>query len=254
MLGWLDGHRPIRLIGASVVLAAVSVGTALVRGAADDTSAAPATTTSTPTSPRGDESGPVAVSAPSSTLDPAALATPTDPSGARRVHSQAGARRAALDYLVTVRQRVVYLAGPTAEAVVRDWAAAGVADSVIAADVAAATRLRAALAANGGQVWWVVAPLSARVAAYDGRRARVSVWMVSVAASAASDDATAAVTPTARYQIETVELMWDQGQWSVWAVDSDDGPAPMLAPSQTPASPAQFVTALDGFSLLKAHE
>jgi hypothetical protein len=248
---WTGGHRPIRLIAASVVLLGASVGTAVVRGAADDTSAAPTTMS---TSPPSEDSRPATVAAPSSMLDPAALATPTDPSGARRGNSEAGARRAALDYLVTVRQRVVYLATPAAETVVRDWAAAGVDESVIAADVAAANQLREALAANDGQVWWVVAPLSARVAAYDGRRARVSVWIVSVAASGAGNDAGAAVTPTARYQIETVELIWDEGRWSVWAVDSDDGPAPMLAPSQTPASPAAFVAALDGFSLLKAHE
>jgi hypothetical protein len=243
----------MRLLGASVVLLAVTVGTALVRGVADGTSAA-TETTSTSTASAGETNRAATVSVPSSTPDPAALATPTDPSGARRVHSQAGARRAALDYLVTVRQRVVYLATPAAETVVRDWAAAGVADSVISADVAAATQLREALAANGGQVWWVVAPLSARVAAYDGRRARVSVWMVSVAASGAGNDAATAVTPTARYQIETIELIWDQDRWSVWAVDSDDGPAPMLAPSQTPASPAAFIATLEGFSLLKAHE
>ena len=108
-------------------------------------------------------------SAPWSTVEPAALDLPTDPSGARRVHSEPGARRAALDYLVTVRQRVVYLSAEAAETVVRDWAAAGVGEAVISGDVTAAAQLRHSLTANGGQVWWVVAPLSVRVDAYSSR-------------------------------------------------------------------------------------
>ncbi len=246
MRGWFSG-RATRLIAASVGLLALTVGTLLMRSSGSPSEATPPTST-TATGDGAASDVPAVV-----TISPAALDMPVDPSGARRVQSETGARRSALDYVTTVRQRVVYLTPSAATQLVTDWAAEGVDPAVIQADVDGATATREALEANGGPVWWAAAPLGIQVLAYTPERAEVSVWTVAVGAGSADADHDMAVVPVAHYQTITVDLLWDGSRWSVWSTTTVDGPAPMLAPSQTPSAPAEFFTAVGGFELIKEH-
>jgi len=249
MRDWLRGRRGVHLVIASLALLGLTIGTFLVRAGDDPSpSAQPTTTITTAAASRDD-----ATSTPIVTISTAALDMPTDPSGARTDQSELGARRSALDYATTVRQRIVYLTADAGGEVLTDWAASGVDPSVIASDVTGAAATRDALSANGGQVWWSVAPLGIQVEAYTPGRAEVSVWTVTVGAGGADTDHDQAVVPIAHYQTVTVDLQWDGSRWTVWSTSTTDGPAPMLAPSQTPADPAEFLTALGTFELIKEH-
>jgi hypothetical protein len=179
---------------------------------------------------------------------------PLDPSGARGVQSEDGARQSAVDYVSTVRQRLVYLADDVGREVLTAWAAPGVSGTSIDSLLQQAAMLRSGLAADGGDVWWVVSPLASRVDAYSGERARVSVWLSSVIGAGADPAVSAESTqPMVRFQTDTVELVWSSDRWTVWATTSVDGPTPMTAPSMVIASPEVFITRMDGFSLIRRH-
>ena len=246
----------------AVCVAGLAAGAIVVRasGPEDESSGSPAPTSRRQTS----SSGPAAESATSDPVDAAAtvelgaigdVEIPVDPSGARSDRSTDGARQSAVDYLVTVRQRVVYLTSEAATDVLTAWAAPGVSAASISRDVDEAAALRGRLGEDGGQVWWVVAPLAIRLDAYSPERARVAVWQTSIIASGADPDVSSEATqPMVRFQTDTVELVWNVDRWAVWAVVSTDGPTPMLAPSLVVATPDVFVSTLDGFGLIRRHE
>jgi hypothetical protein len=177
----------------------------------------------------------------------AATAVPTgevDGSPTGFAQSRSGARDAAIAYTATLSQRLLYLEPDGAEAAVRAIAAEASADT-LANDVLTGLRaVREPLATGTGTTWWVVEPLAAKVEAYTANRARVSVWVVRVLSRQG------VVVPQSSWVTETVELVWEAGDWRLWSDESTPGPTPVLDGSDVPASAAELDTELTGFELL----
>lgn len=261
---WINSHK------ATVVLIVVAViavaGTWLARSSrADDApsgEALPASTVSSPTSGASPgTSEPATLDAASETGPTSTVAStdrleiPVDPSGSRQRRDEAGARQATIDYVSTVKQRVLYLGDDGARTVLESWAASGVTEAEVDDTLERLSLLRDSLSASGGEVWWVVSPLAVKVEAFEADQARVSVWTATVLASGApvGVDATVAA-PQVAYHTSTVELVWSEtAGWSVWSIVDVAGPVPLTATGQTPSSPNEFLTALSGFSLIKEH-
>lgn len=179
---------------------------------------------------------------------------PIDPSGARTHATAEGARQSAIDFVSTVRQRLPYITESSARSVLEAWIAPGAAPTLVGSELAQAAGIRDVLGAGGGDMWWLVTPLAARIDALDGERARVSVWLAAIAASGTNTAvSTMGVQPMVRFQTDTVELVWADGAWRVWSITSIDGPTPMTAPSATIATVDIFVAHLDGFAPLWSH-
>lgn len=243
---------------AAALIAGAVVVRASGRGDSASTSTTPPTTAAfTPAESVVGTDAEAAVPATTTTVALAAVGDveiPLDPSGARADQSENGVRQVAVDYLVTVRQRLVYLTEQAGTEVLTAWAAPGVAAGTIEREVTEAAALRGRLTADGGQVWWVVSPLAIRVEAYAPDRARVSVWQTSIIASGADPAvSTEATQPMVRFQTDTVELVWSQDHWTVWSTTSTEGPTPMLAPSLAIATPDVFMSSLAGFGLIRRH-
>ena len=58
------------------------------------------------------------------------------------------------------------------------------------------------------------------------------------------------VVPQSSWITETVELVWEAGDWRLWSDESTPGPTPVLDGSDVPASAAELETELTGFELL----
>lgn len=156
---------------------------------------------------------------------------------------EAGAKAAAVAFTATMSQRLLYVGPATADTAVRAMAAAGSADT-LAADVLA--KLAAAtgpLAAGTGPTWWAVWPLAVKVDAYGGDRARVSVWLARFLSRQG------VVVPQASWATDTVELVWERGDWRLWSTVSVPGPTPVLDGSALPVTAAGLDRALAGFEL-----
>jgi hypothetical protein len=159
---------------------------------------------------------------------------------------RAGAADAAVAYTASLSQRLLYLEPADAEAAVRDVAAAASADTLVADTRAALAAAREPLAAGSGSTWWAVRPLAVKVEAFSPQRARVSVWLVRVLSRQG------VVVPQSSWAIDTVELVWEDGDWRLWSDITTAGPTPVLDGSDLPASAAQLDSALSGFELLDA--
>ena len=85
---------------------------------------------------------------------------------------------------------------------------------------------------------------AAKVEAHTTDRARVSVWMVRVLSRPG------VVVPQSSWVTETVELVWEDGDWRLWSDESTQGPTPVLDGSDLPASAAELDVDLTGFELL----
>ena len=146
-----------------------------------------------------------------------------------------------------MQEQVIYLGDAATDRMLRSWMAPGVSPAELASTEAQLSAARKALVSDGGQVWWVVSPLAAKVAADDGSRAEVDIWLVRVIAS--SDG----YVPTSSWSTVTVELAWAaSGGWSVWSVSDAPGPVPQVTTTIGAATSAVFAAALDGFSLIGA--
>jgi len=177
----------------------------------------------------------------------AAPASPTEtnestPAGFAR--SRDGAREAAIAYTATLSQRLLYLEPEAAEAAVRAVAADASVETITRDVLAALETVREPLAAGTGATWWVVEPLAAKVEAHTTDRARVSVWMVRVLSRPG------VVVPQSSWVTETVELVWERGDWRLWSDETSPGPTPVLDGSDVPTSAAELDTELTGFELL----
>jgi len=162
-----------------------------------------------------------------------------------------GARATALAYAAGVQQEVVYLTDPEVRRLMAGWMAPGVDPGELDRTAAGFEETRKALMAKGGQAWWVVSPLAAKVGPFTPERTQVAVWLVWVLSSG---DDSGGYVPTSGWLTATVELVWADGPgWSVWSVDTTPGPVPGLKASERPATAAELVTALQGFSLVKEH-
>lgn len=158
--------------------------------------------------------------------------------------SRDGAREAAIAYTATLSQRLLYLEPAEAEAAVRAIAANASVDTITRDVLAALETVREPLAAGMGATWWVVEPLAVKVEAHTTDRARVSVWTVRVLSRPG------VVVPQSSWVTETVELVWERGDWRLWSDESTPGPTPVLDGSDVPTSAAELDTELTGFELL----
>jgi hypothetical protein len=183
-------------------------------------------------------------------IESQAEAAPANPNGrndrtpAGFARSRDGAREAAIAYTATLSQRLLYLEPEAAEAAVRSIAADASVDTITRDVLTALETIREPLAAGTGATWWVVEPLAAKVEAHTTDRARVSVWMVRVLSRPG------VVVPQSSWVTETVELVWERGDWRLWSDESTPGPTPVLDGSDVPASAAELDTELTGFELL----
>jgi hypothetical protein len=188
---------------------------------------------------------------------PQAEAAPTDeapatPGPTREVggapagfaRSRDGAQAAAIAYTATLSQRLLYLDPPAAEAAVRAISADASAGTLTSDVLAGLQAVREPLLAGTGATWWVVEPLAAKVEAYTTDRARVAVWLVRILSRQG------VVVPQSSWVTETVELVWEDGDWRLWSDESTPGPTPVLDGSDLPASAAQLDADLTGFELL----
>ena len=83
--------------------------------------------------------------------------------------------------------------------------------------------------------------LATRVDAFAPSRARVAVWSVGVL------NRTGVVAPQAGWTTSKFELVWERGDWKVWAEDVAPGPTPMLNEGAPPATDDEFDAAVRGF-------
>ena len=155
-------------------------------------------------------------------------------------HSEAGARAAAVAYVLT-GQRLLELA-PTQ---VADAIGSMTASASTAAQVADAQRqlsdLRDVLSDGHGPIRYAQAVLAVRMEAYAPERARVSVWSVGVL----SRQGVAA--PQAGWTTSTFELVWERGDWKTWSETVTAGPAPVLNAGAAPATSEELEQRLSGF-------
>jgi hypothetical protein len=99
------------------------------------------------------------------------------------------------------------------------------------------------IAARGqGHLTWAVSVLATRVDAYRAGRARVSIWRVGVLS------VTGLVAPLAEWTTVDDELVWERGDWKVWAETQTPGPTPAPHPDARPSTPGQLQAALAGFT------
>ena len=155
--------------------------------------------------------------------------------------TRGGARAAAIAYTATLSQQLLYLEPDAAERAVRAVAAEASADTLVSDTLAALQAAREPLAEGSGATWWVVEPLATKVEAYSAQRARVSVWMVRVLSRPG------VVVPQSSWVTDTVELVWEAGDWRLWSDESSPGPTPVLDGSDLPASAAELDAELTGF-------
>lgn len=155
--------------------------------------------------------------------------------------SREGAVAAAVAYTTTASERLLYLDPERAERALRAIAADASGDALVADALAELARAREPLASGRGTTWWVVRPLAVKVGAYSHERARVAVWVVRVLSRQG------VVVPQSSWSTETVELVWEQGDWKLWSSDAAPGPTPVLDGSDMPASAAALDAALQGF-------
>jgi hypothetical protein len=141
-------------------------------------------------------------------------------------------------------ERLLYLEPKAAEAALRALAADAFADTLTADAMKGLQAARAPLASGTGATWWAVSPLAVKVEAFGPSRARLTVWLVRVLSREG------VVVPQSSWVTETVELVWERGDWRLWSDSSTPGPTPVLDGSDVPASAAEFDTALTGFELI----
>ena len=158
--------------------------------------------------------------------------------------TRAGVQAAAIAYTATLSQRLLYLDPVAAETAVRSAAADASEDSLVADARSGLDAARTPLADGAGATWWVVQPLAVKLEAFSEDRARASVWLVRVLSRQG------VVVPQTSWVTETVELVWEDGDWRLWSDTSIPGPTPVPDGSDLPASAAELEADLSGFELL----
>jgi len=156
---------------------------------------------------------------------------------------RAGAAAAATTYLATLHQLVGLgdaerraalgvIAAEGAGTVVDDATAAFATLDGVVADARAAT--------PGARLFLREVPMAYTVSRYTDARAQVEVWSVGLVIVEGATQATEV------WSTNTVELVWESGDWKVWSWDRRAGPQPSLSP--TTATPAtEVLDAIDGW-------
>jgi hypothetical protein len=155
--------------------------------------------------------------------------------------NEAGAVAAATTYL-RQGQRLFDL--PTADRLAALQAiASGAATTGYLAQVSAELTELDGIEAHGqGHLTWAVSVLATRVDAYSAQRARISIWRVGVLS------VTGLVAPLAEWTTVDDELVWERGDWKVWAETQTPGPTPAAHPDARPSTPGQLQATLAGFT------
>lgn len=224
-------RRPFRSLAAAGAAAVVFLGGMAARGALRDRANGSA------------QASPPAVASPAAAIGPGPTAD-IDGAPAGFARTRAGVQAAAIAYTATLSQRLLYLEPAAAEAAVRAVAADASEDSLTADALDALHAARQPLAEGTGATWWIVEPLAVKVEAFSDDRARASVWLVRVLSRQG------VVVPQTSWVTETVELVWEDGDWRLWSDTSTPGPTPVLDGSDLPSSAAELDAQLTGFELL----
>jgi hypothetical protein len=178
---------------------------------------------------------------------PAAGAEPTGPRAVEAgvpvgfARTPEGAVAAAAAFVRT-GQALLDMDSAEVEAAVRTMAAEGAADAQLADTGSRLAAAHEALAGSDAPIEYHQAVLAVRVDAYTARRARVSVWNVGVLSREGI------APPQAGWAISSFELVWERGDWKVWAETIAPGPAPITNNAVPPATSAQLRERLAGFS------
>ena len=136
---------------------------------------------------------------------------------------------------------------------VEPFVASGAHEQVVGTLDATVSDVRWAIATLPGptrRVWFVTAPLTVAVTAFDPNAgtASVVVWMVSVFSREDLGP------PETRFSLEQADLTWDAptGSWRIVRLTSAPGPTAALAADQIPMTPGELDTALSGHRLIPA--
>ncbi|MGI8873736.1 MAG: hypothetical protein ACR2KP_05320 [Egibacteraceae bacterium] len=156
-------------------------------------------------------------------------------------HSPTGASTAAAAFVQT-GQAILAMTPNEVEAAVRTMAAAGAADTQLADTVTRVTAAHEALAGSSAPIEFHQAILATRIDAYTPQRSRVSVWSVGVLSREG------VAPPQAGWAVSTFDLVWERGDWKVWAESIEPGPAPVTNNAVVPATSAQLRERLAGFT------
>lgn len=161
------------------------------------------------------------------------------PSGFARTREGAVAAAAAF---VTTGQALLDMDPLAASEAVRRMAAAVTADAQVDDVLKRLAAARETLATGSGPVVYWQATLAWRVDGYTPERARVAVWNVGVLSREG------VAPPQAGWAVSSFDLVWERGDWRIWAETITPGPAPLPDDSAAPATSAQLAAALDGFT------
>lgn len=161
------------------------------------------------------------------------------PSGFARTEQGAVAAAAAF---VTTGQELLDMDPLAAEEAVRRMAASATAGAQVAEMLARLAAVRETLAPGTGPTVFRQSPISWRVDGFAPERARVAIWSVGVLSREGI------APPQAGWTTSTFDLVWERGDWRIWAETVTPGPAPLLDDSATPATSGKFAAALRGFT------
>jgi hypothetical protein len=156
-------------------------------------------------------------------------------------HNKPGAIAAATSY---VRQGQHLFDLPTADRIPAVHAIASLdgANGYVAHVSAELAELDGIAARGQGHLTWDVSVLATRVGAYNAQRARISIWRVGVLS------VTGLVAPLAEWTTVDDELVWERGDWKVWAETQTPGPTPAGHPDARPSTPTELQAALAGYT------
>lgn len=171
------------------------------------------------------------------------------PGPARREHgvpavfarSEDGAVAAAASF-VTTGQALMDMDPLAADKAVRQMAAGATAGAQVEQLLGGLDGLRRTLDPGSGPITYRQAALAWRLDAFTPDRARVAVWHVGVLARHG------VAPPQAGWATSAFDLVWERGDWRVWAETVTPGPAPIPDDNSPPATSAELAAALDGFA------
>ena len=180
----------------------------------------------------------------SATAEGARLAGPTAveagvPVGYARTRE--GAVAAAVGYVQT-GQAFLDMDSNGVQRAVRTMAASGAAEAQVSDTSTKLAATREALAGSNAPIEYHQAILAVRVDAFTPERTRVAVWNVGVLSR------TGAAPPQAGWAVSTFDLVWDRGDWKVWAESIVPGPAPITNNAVAPATSPELQSRLAGFT------
>jgi hypothetical protein len=155
-------------------------------------------------------------------------------------HRTDGAVAAAIAY-VCDGQRLLDTPPADLPAAVRAITAADSAEAQLADIQARLSALEASLKGGNGPVVFHQAAIAARLDSYSVTQARVALWNVGVLSRAG------VAPPQAAWDISSVELVWESGDWKLRAETTSPGPAPLSNDAVPPATSADLGSTLAGF-------